>query len=478
MHYSELWHWNGTIGRAAYAAAGLAAFALKHTLDRLVVEFLFGRNWSLLDYWISPFGSITPISGLREDRGLLAALLGLALPFIWLGVVLTLGRLRSVGWPPWLVALFFVPFLNLSFFLLLCAAPAASQNTRPPPRVRWIEAARPLQTRHPALAAVLLANLIAAPLAWLAMLALGQYGWGLFVGLPFFLGFCTVLFDRAPASRPLRRSLQVSTCSLLLACTSLLILGWEGLICIAMALPLAAPLVWLGAVVALRVQQRTPRVAVSVHVPAAFILALPAMLWLEHRQLDEPPIYSVNTAVEIEAPPSGVWDHVVSFDELPAPEDWVFRLGIAYPTRAEIDGTGPGAIRLCVFSTGAFVEPIEVWDEPRLLKFSVTSTPAPMTELTPYGDLQLPHLEGFFVAEGGQFLLEPLPGGRTRLIGTTWYRHGLWPAFYWRWWSDELIHRIHLRVLHHIERLAEAEGRPSAGLTERRDISGRERALS
>src|SRR2546430_5741809 len=36
-----------------------------------------------------------------------------------------------------------------------------------------------------------------------------------------------------------------------------------------------------------------------------------------------------------------------------------------------------------VFSTGPFVEPIEVWDEPRLLKFGVTANPAPLDELTP-----------------------------------------------------------------------------------------------
>jgi hypothetical protein len=44
------------------------------------------------------------------------------------------------------------------------------------------------------------------------------------------------------------------------------------------------------------------------------------------------------------------------------------------------------------------------------------------------------------------------------LEGTTWYRHGLWPAEYWRWWSDAIIHRIHLRVLRHVRMLAEQPG--------------------
>jgi hypothetical protein len=60
------------------------------------------------------------------------------------------------------------------------------------------------------------------------------------------------------------------------------------------------------------------------------------------------------------------------------------------------------------------------------------------------------------VSEKGQFSLTGLPGGRTRLEGTTWYQHTMWPATYWHLWSDYIIHRIHLRVLEHIRAEAEA----------------------
>jgi len=135
----------------------------------------------------------------------------------------------------------------------------------------------------------------------------------------------------------------------------------------------------------------------------------------------------------------------------------IFRAGVAYPIRAHLDGVGPGAVRYCEFSTGPFVEPIEVWNEPALLRFRVTENPAPMHEWSPYANVLPKHLHGYFVSKQGQFRLTPLPGGRTLLEGTTWYRHGLWPAEYWRWWSDAIIHRIHLRVLRHIRTLAEAE---------------------
>src|SRR5256884_2188748 len=106
-------------------------------------------------------------------------------------------------------------------------------------------------------------------------------------------------------------------------------------------------------------------------------------------------------------------------------------------------------------STGPFVEPIEVWDEPHLLKFGVTASPAPLNELTPYGHIDAPHLHGYFVSEEGQFLLTALPGGRTRLEGATWYHNAMWPATYWHWWSDYIIRKIHSRVLEHIRAQAE-----------------------
>lgn len=78
-----------------------------------------------------------------------------------------------------------------------------------------------------------------------------------------------------------------------------------------------------------------------------------------------------------------------------------------------------------------------------------------MREWTPYGSLDAPHLHGYLDARQGEFRLTPLPGGSTLLEGTTWYQHGLWPAPYWRLWSDAIIHRIHLRVLNHIRDLSE-----------------------
>lgn len=122
--------------------------------------------------------------------------------------------------------------------------------------------------------------------------------------------------------------------------------------------------------------------------------------------------------------------------------------------RAEIDGQGPGAIRRCEFSTGPFIEPITVWDPPRRLSFDVDSQPPPMHEWSPYRRVHAPHLDGYLRSRRGEFRLIPLPGGRTRLEGSTWYTLDLSPGRYWALWSDALIHQIHLRVLRHIDQLS------------------------
>jgi len=284
---------------------------------------------------------------------------------------------------------------------------------------------------------------------------LTNYGWGLFVALPFALGLAAAVIHGQRQPRSVKSCIGVACLSTALLGAALLALAFEGMVCLVMAMPIALPLAAFGGACGYLVQRRPSIQAGAPAFLSVLLIFVPGVQWTEHAMARPASTYVVRSAIDVQASPQQVWDQVIAFSEIPPPQEWIFRAGIAYPIRAEMMGRGTGAERHCVFSTGAFVEPIEVWEAPHRLKFSVTSNPAPMEEWTPYSHIEPPHLHGFLMSKGGQFLLTPLPNGGTRLEGTTWYQHGLWPAAYWRLWSDAIIHRIHMRVLSHIRDAAE-----------------------
>src|SRR2546421_11198119 len=121
--WQHLWQTGGTVDRGTYAFVGLLGFALKHNVDRLVASHVFYRPWGFFNYWVPvrDVGRVTQLP--RSEAVFLESMLALSLPFVWVGVVLTLKRLRSAQLSPALVAFFFVPFVNLLFFLWLCIVP-------------------------------------------------------------------------------------------------------------------------------------------------------------------------------------------------------------------------------------------------------------------------------------------------------------------------------------------------------------------
>jgi hypothetical protein len=82
-----------------------------------------------------------------------------------------------------------------------------------------------------------------------------------------------------------------------------------------------------------------------------------------------------------------------------------------------LEGSGVGAIRHCNFTIGSFVEPVTVWDEPKLLKFNVVEQPEPMKVIS-FWNINAPYLHDYFVYNQGQFKL------------TAWYYHNIKPALY------------------------------------------------
>lgn len=451
--YSTLFSFSGELDRRSYVVVAFAGVLVKHVLD-IWLAGIFHHTWSPLNY-LMPLGLQVSIGHLsRSDQNFLGAMTAISVPFAWVGVAITAKRFRTIGWPPWLVVLFFVPIANIVSFAMAAAWPEresiSSGNAG-----RWFSRFVPTDSLGAAIVALILTTIIGVAFVAIGTLVLGSYGWGLFAAIPFVQGALSVLTYGAHENRTLHASLSVAFLSVALTGLALLALAFEGAICILMALPIAIAFALIGAAFAYAIQRRTPRPGVNLAAILICALLAPAIMGAEWAGQPVAPIYVVHTSVDIDAPPDVVWRNVVSFPDLPPPTELPFRVGIAYPERARIVGRGVGAVRYCEFSTGDFIEPITVWKQAHTLAFRVAKSAEPMKEWSPYGHIDTPHLHGFMVSLRGRFDLVALPGGRTRLIGTTWYQHHLWPASYWALWSDAIVHEIHLRVLNHVKGLSE-----------------------
>lgn len=293
---------------------------------------------------------------------------------------------------------------------------------------------------------ILLTAIVAGLLTIWGIYGIGRYGIALFVLTPIFIGVGSTILFGYQREITKGQAWSISLLTLSVFTLGLLICAIEGLICILMAAPIGLFLTWIGSLIGYALIAKKPNAAPTVMI---MLMALIPLVGFVEKD-NHPDLRNVVSSVEINADAETVWKNVVAFPRLKEPQEFIFKTGIAYPIDASIEGQGVGAIRHCNFTTGSFVEPISVWNEPRLLKFDVLQQPAPMKELS-FWDINSPHLHDYFVSKCGQFKLTALPNGHTLLEGTTWYYNNISPDFYWRIWSDYIIHKIHNRVLLHIK---------------------------
>ena len=420
----ELFRLDGRVGRAQFLAAGLGLALLKYAVEATVCLAVTGVFWDPLTYLDPTFGQrLGDID--RLPPAFLAFLVVFTLPFLWIGVAMCARRAREAG--RW-------------------ATPAWPRSAASPPRQRPDEFTLRMTLLGVGLAVGLVTGIIAV-----FTQGLSYYGPALFLGTPMLLGVLVGYVTNLGTRRTAGWTVGAVTLSLLAGFLAMLLFALEGVVCLVMAYPV----MWATAVPGALVGRAMARMAVTPDRGLACLIVMLPLGALAEREVTAHGLREVESWVTIDAPPEAVWEHVVSFSELPEPEHWLFRTGIAYPLRARIDGEGVGAIRRCEFSTGAFVEPITAWEPPSRLAFTVTEQPVPMEEWSFYAHLHPPHLDRSFRSVRGEFRLLPLPGGRTRLEGSTWYQMELGPAAYWKVWGDWILHAIHGRVLDHIKDLAE-----------------------
>lgn len=297
---------------------------------------------------------------------------------------------------------------------------------------------------------------------WLGMVVANLVGGGLFLGVTQLLAFykgphedwlavpslCLVPFVAGLAAaycwQPLNRSTGTSALdalwTTLLGVAGAAIFLREGAVCLVMAFPALYVMIFAGNLVG-RACFRKDRNNLQLA-----IFPLCALLTVNdafHRS-DESAV--VIDEIVIQAPPEKVWPHVLAFPEIPdPPEYWIFRVGLPYPTRTTNGGDFVGADRQCMFSGGITIkERIAEFVPREKLTFDIVEQP---THPEAYGHITL---------QRGQFVLRDNRDGTTTLIGSSWYMLHVRPLWYFDLWTRDMTRAVHLRVMNHVRRLAEA----------------------
>ncbi len=442
------------VSQRRFVTHGVGLVLAKYAGDQALVLLAGGHPFWPWQYFAPLVAALSGTKGLFERTApwLPAAIALWTLPFLWIGLTFCVRRALDAGRSGWLALLFFVPWLNWLLLAYLSVAPANASR----------RATTPLPRNAEKLPSAMLAIALGVAVGLVGVVVLvgvgGGYSAPLFLGLPVAVGAITAYsFNwRFPATA--RETHEIAAFTTIALGGAFIAFAIEGTVCLALALPIAIPLAWLGDLVG-------RRLALHAEPPMHALRALAFVpLWAvaAERPAAAPALREVLSSVEIDAPADVVWRRVIAFPPMSAPTDLAFRLGVAAPLRARIAGSGVGAIRYCEFTTGAFIEPITVWEPGMRLAFNVVAQPDALRELSPWGAIHPPHLDGWVTSERGEFRLVPLGPGRTRLEGRTWYRMSLAPEGYWAAWGDWFIHRIHVRVLTHVQRVSEADVRSGA----------------
>jgi len=165
----------------------------------------------------------------------------------------------------------------------------------------------------------------------------------------------------------------------------------------------------------------------------------------------------VTTVMEIAAPPQEVWRHTVAIPRI-APRELkrTFShsvVGVPQPIDARLQGNGVGAVRHLRWTGGVtFQEVVTRWEENRALSWTFRFGPESIPRAI---EAHIKVDSAYLKIADGEYRLEPLPGGRTRLTLSTHYRIATPINAYCEWWGRIFLNDFHAVVLEVIRARAE-----------------------
>ncbi len=238
-----LFSFAGTIDRRAYVIVALVCVLVKHALDLSLATFVFDRPWGPLNYLV-PLGAPVPLHAMSgADAAFIGWMLIASIPFAWVGLAITAKRFRTIGWPGWTVLLFFVPIANIVSFGVAALWPERTESrdrATPGWLARWV----PQDRFGIAVVAAIVPAAFGLILVAVSTELLDSYGWALFAAVPFAQGALAVILYASHGRRGIGASVLIALISCGVSLFGLLAVALEGVVCIAMAAPIALVMAW------------------------------------------------------------------------------------------------------------------------------------------------------------------------------------------------------------------------------------------
>jgi hypothetical protein len=286
----------------------------------------------------------------------------------------------------------------------------------------------------------------------LAILKAGEYGYTLFLTIPFSLalvgGFIEAPKSSGKTLKALAKAIGIVTVLSLL----LLAMRFEGVICILMAIGIIILPTFLGCLLGYGLSRTFQERKLSVLL-MLFIINPGALTYDVCDTTKIESIAQISTIVN--APVSDVWQILTQKVVFSKSHNFFLKSGVSYPLDMEIVKKDSADYLSCNTNNGKTLFKIDSLIDNKKLQFSATHEIVPMRELTMYHDLEAAHLHGYFESDYGTFEVEAINEKQCLLIAKTQYRYAITPAFYWKWWSDYLLNTMHDNVLTKVKEIAE-----------------------
>lgn len=274
---------------------------------------------------------------------------------------------------------------------------------------------------------------------------------GLF-GFPFALG-CAVQTVFDPAGTKNRRDVfGLAIVVILLLCVPLVVMQAETIICIAMALPFALPLVWIGVASARLVLGYTPEVGQRTAQASLLVVPLlfPLLGWVPSLPTT---VETQTNEIVIDAPAHVIWDQIQDFPTVqPQERLWTVShniLNAPAPIRSRIEaGVRPAEWTHEI----TYDEVITLSDAPYKMRWTIAFEPG--ITAPEFDPMISPASDQLHLRDGGYDLIQE--GDTTRVILHTNYRLTTGFNTYVAAWGRLLLGDNHRAVLHVLKLRAEA----------------------